>query len=86
MTTTHLPSHRGKILTGRVAEVGERITCPACRKALAWYKDQAVRYGEAAIESINGNPPEAYRHMVAGHAGMIAAAAAHAANRSLGYL
>ncbi len=30
----HLPTHAGKILTGRLANRGEKITCNACKRQI----------------------------------------------------
>lgn len=83
--TTHLPSHQGTIRTGRVAEPGEKITCPACRRAYAWNLERARLMGEWAIESAHGQPPPAYAGREVMHSGMMARGAARHALRILDY-
>lgn len=83
----HLPSHQGKIKSGRVAEFGETITCPACRKIYMFRKEQAARLGQAAIKSATENwTPEGYSLMGAErYSGMMARAAVVQANYFFGY-
>jgi len=84
-TLTHLPTHQGKITVGRIANTGEVITCKSCRKAFEWNLAQAARMGDAAIESINGNAPLAYKGQEIMHASMMSSAAARHAARVIDY-
>ncbi len=84
-TLTHLPSHRGTIRSGRVAEIGEQITCPACRREFEWNLKQARSMGAAAIESAHGHAPAAYVGKEIMHSGLMAKGAAQHALRILGY-
>lgn len=81
----HLPCHQGTIRVGRVANPGEVITCKACIKLYKWNLTQAGLMGQAAIETVNGNPPPAYAGREVIHSGLMARAAARHALRVLGF-
>lgn len=87
----HLPSHRGTIRSGRVAEPGEVITCKTCIRDFLWNKEQAELLGRAAIDSAHGNPPSGYidhrgvEDASIRHSGIMAAGAARYALRIVDY-
>lgn len=47
---THIPTHAGTIRSGRLAEVGEHVTCPACRRQLT----EAVIHADAYRRDVIG--------------------------------
>jgi hypothetical protein len=55
--TTHLPTHVGKLTKGRIAEQGERITCPACKRQIAEAQALVSSYAQAVDDDLAGNVP-----------------------------
>lgn len=44
---THLPTHTGTLLVGRIADRGERISCTSCRRQMV---DAFISYQQYADE------------------------------------
>ena len=83
-TATHLPSHSGKITSGRIAERGERITCKSCLRQIENAAKLLPDYVEATLADLRGEFPPAYSdrgiQIESSHAACMASNAAHYAN------
>jgi hypothetical protein len=78
---THLPSHSGKILTGRVVKRGERITCKACRKQIEYAERALPSYVAELVRNLSpGYVERVYTFDPAGRNADLARNAAHYAN------